>query len=127
MPTSIPTCQVNELMVQGNKIYNSMIGVEEDVTIILPQEYNAGICGGTCRQEAPQSSHHSTLIFLLLGEAAFGETHSYEIKQCCSPVKYKGLNVLFRTENGGSVINVINDMVIEECECLDIVDFGVSN
>ena len=91
-----------------------------------------GICGGQCLSKFPttQDLKHAQLVHLLLNRGTFNDRHGYTFTQCCAPVKYSSLDVLIRPapgDNSRSVyINIINNMKILECECLDVVDFSTS-
>lgn len=121
-----PTCKVNELQVSGSSIFNKMVGsTASDFSVLIPQDYNAGICGGSCETKLIpyHTSKHAPFIFLLLEQSSFKEKHSYTFTRCCAPVKYGPLQV-FSISNGSTNIFTIEDMIIEKCQCLDIIDLS---
>lgn len=123
----VSTCQVNELIVGGEKILNRMVGSRAaDFSVLFPEVYNAGICGGSCKTTLlPDKSdtNHAPFVYLLLEQPSFKEKFSYSFSRCCAPVRYGPLQV-FSMSDGSSNINTIEDMRIEECECLDIINLG---
>lgn len=124
---SIPTCQVNNLTIPGANIYKYMEGVDsENIAVLYPSTFNAGICGGACTGTQPENTAlHATFLFQFLGDPDSSPTHGYDLIKCCTPVKYDPLQVLLRMD-GVVEINIIDGMKVSACECLDIVDFHVS-
>lgn len=134
--TTTQSCGFHPLMIQGSDIYDGIVGVTaSDFRVSYPQNYNAGICGGTCSNSIPSgsSSNHAPFIHLLLRNQAFKDKHindyySYltgvSFAQCCVPVVFKPLAVLY-VANGATNINIIQNMLISPngCECLDVIQF----
>lgn len=120
----IPNCQVNDLIVDGSSIFNLMVGsTASNFRVGAPTSYNAGICGGSCENVLiPDSltSNHAPFVYLLVEQQAFKQKHQYTFERCCAPVKYGPLTV-FSYSDGSASINVIEDLIIKECECLDII------
>lgn len=124
-----PACKVNQLDVDSSLILPSMLrnSNNQELEVMMPDSYNAGICGGLCNSQTPFNTHHSTLISLLIDEPS-SISHGYtNIKKSCSPVSYRGLEVFVRNvdEPGTSFfIFIIPNMIIDKCECIDIVDYS---
>ena len=119
-----PDCTANDLHIEGSKIFEYILGLDPGTfEVEFPEVYNAGICGGLCHSSTPINSPHSTLLSLLLGESNFRDSLDYEVQKCCTPVKYRELSLLYIL-NGEFMINIINDLIIDKCECLDIVVFS---
>lgn len=125
-------CGVHDLIIETKHISGAMASSNaSDFTILFPTTYDAGICGGKCGGVIPDNSpsNHAPFLFLLLERETFKghylENHGYVFEQCCVPVSYKPLVVLTSGDMTTS-INTIQDMVIHQCECLDIIKFGTS-
>ena len=126
-PTDPPSCEVQELIVESKRILPHMRRNKhnEQLVVAKPSTYNAGICGGLCTSGLPMHTHHSTLISLLLNEQSF--EHGYKVTKNCSPVKYRDFHVMGHNIDlpGTSyVIFIIPNMIIDKCECIDIVDYS---
>lgn len=126
-----PVCKVNPLTVPGSAIYDNMVGVDSDQFLVVnPVDYNAGICGGSCDHEHPDDTEvHNRFIFLLIGQDVhknnFLDTHNYNgFKQCCSPIDYAPLQVLFTDGTSELNIHIVADMRVTRCECLYTVDYS---
>ena len=121
---AVPHCKVNDLIVPGSSIHKEMVGsTAEEFIVVHPPSYNAGICGGSCDVSiipSTDSGHHAPFVYLLLEQQAFRETHGYTFQRCCAPVKYSP-ETIFSTSDGAAQINVLNDLKIARCECLDII------
>lgn len=123
----VPTCQVNNLLVDSRYIFNQMVGsTASDFSVRAPSYYNAGICGGSCKNVLiPNSmtSNHAPFVYLLVEQPSFQAQHGYTFKRCCAPVRYGPLTV-FSVADGTASINVIENLMIKECECLDIIELA---
>ena len=124
----IPGCRVNELTINAQDLrYLNPNKNPKGFNVIMPVTYNAGICGGKCDRSLPSNSgsDHALFIHLLLGTEGFKQQQKshYSYTQCCVPISYKPLEVLYEDDVNNLSINIIKDMIIKECECLDVLDF----
>ena len=119
--TGIGECAVQPLSVYGSEIVPDLMGLDSSYSVHIPLDYNAGICGGRCISSLPSgvSSKHAPFIHVLLDIQSFNSRHGLNFNQCCVPVKYKNLDVLFIGEEA-LVISIIQNMIIEKCECIDV-------
>jgi hypothetical protein len=115
-----PICHVNELLVPSDLITNQMVGSSpNNFTVIFPDSYNAGICGGSCKTSlGPINTKHAEYVYILLEQVRF--TYRYNFKRCCAPIRYGPLDILSRSD-GDYKISTIRNMKVKKCECLDIV------
>lgn len=117
-------CKVNEMRVNKDNIYNKMVGsVSQDFEVVVPLSYNAGICGGACDTSLipdGSPSNHAPFVYLLIEQKKFRDLHGYSFQRCCAPVKYGPLTV-FSTSDGSHQINTIDNMIVKQCQCLDII------
>lgn len=119
--TDTDFCRVYPLNITQNEIHNV---IEE--TVVVPSFYDAGICGGGCEHTFPKfpDLRHNVLIHILKGTAEFTDRHGYNITRCCAPKKYAPLDAIVVDSNNRPYIRIIPNMVIEECECLEVIDFN---
>lgn len=119
-------CQVNEFIINGSSIFSGMVGsTAPDFNVIHPSDYNAGICGGYCStsqfpDRSPTNHAHFMHVLLEQKKQVFRDRHNYNFQRCCAPVKYAPLSV-FTFSYGSVNINTIKNLLVEECECLDII------
>ena len=119
-------CAVHNLTIETKDISSA---ISDSNQVLFPLTYDAGICGGQCGGRIPENSptNHAPFLFLLLENDTFKtnymENHGYVFEQCCVPVSYIPLVVL-AMDDAAPAINTIPDMVIDECECLDIIKFA---
>ena len=123
----IPFCNVLPLEVQRHEIPKKY-GDEE---IVQPESYNAGICGGDCGTTMPQNADlgHNVLIHMLQGSSEFRDRHNHTITRCCAPIKYHPLKMLVlppgeTSESGRTYLRILENMMVAQCECIEIVDFS---
>ena len=120
----IPFCKVLPLEVQGHEIPKKN-GSEQ---ILAPSSYNAGICGGDCGTTMPQYPDlgHNVLIHMLQGSSDFRDRHGHTITRCCAPIKYSPLKMIVLPPNATSesaYIRILENMMVAQCGCIEIVDF----
>lgn len=119
-----PRCGLFPLQILASEIPRSS-GQE----ILLPSQYDAGICGGSCGQTLPvqEDVHHSQLVHFLQQTAAFRNRHDYNIRRCCAPLEYDSVEVIVETSDSKlSMLKIIPNMRIKKCECIEIIDFESS-
>lgn len=116
-----PTCSVQQLNVTAADL--NRLSVIRGSQVFLPLSYNAGVCGGKCGSKFPRGPQHAALIHILLNQGTFNDRHGYSFSQCCAPVRYTSLETL--TRSGYEFrINILTDMKIMQCECLDVIDYS---
>ena len=121
--STTPACNIHPLYVKGSDILADIVGVDQ--LVIAPTLYNAGLCGGGCSDTYPyHGSTHARFIHTLLGITSFRNRYRhYSFTQHCSPVEFGSVTVLSLSRRGVRSINVIKDMRITRCTCVDIIDF----
>ena len=120
---SLAGCRVESLIVHGSEIVLDLLGIYSSASVQRPMSYNAGICGGTCSHNLPTGdfSKHAPFIHVLLTSVpSFKQRQEFSFTQCCAPVNYKPLDILY-VANGEIVINTIQDMILDTCECIDVI------
>jgi len=118
---SEPThCHVRQLSISTSHL-NGINFAGPRNTIILPETFNAGICGGICEHQFPRrSSQHAALVHLLLQRRYFAGLNYNKYKQTCSPVKYASVEFLVRGPDDTFQIIIRHNMRIIACDCLDV-------
>lgn len=127
--STIPGCTRHSLWVKGSKIFPELVGKQPGDTfeVVIPDQYDAGICGGGCSRTFPVNapSNHAPFIHVLLGISDFIEqqNNNFNYTECCAPVEYTQQDVLARSATGVA-IHIIPNMKITKCECIYIADFS---
>ena len=112
-------CQVRELLI--TKKHLNDINYISNGKIILPDQFNASICGGTCSNRFPQgSSPHAALVHLLLHMRAFTGLDYRKYQQICSPVHYVPVEFLVQRKDGVFEIQLRHKLKIAKCDCLEV-------
>ena len=121
---SLEGCRVKPLMVFRSEIVLDLLGVDSGYTVRLPMSYNAGICGGICNHNQPSVdfSKHAPFIHVLLSSVpSFKERQGLTVTQCCVPVNYKPLTLLYVAAEEEIVIQTFPDMILDTCDCIDVI------
>ena len=118
-----PFCDIYELVIKAAEI--PRLPGEE---VLIPQAYDAGICGGDCGQSLPGADlNHNHLVHMLQTTAAFRDRHRYNITRCCAPIDYAPLQVIVNpaptSDSMVPFMKIIPNMKIVKCECIEIVSF----
>ena len=113
-------CRVKRLEITKDHLNN--IPFIKTGDIILPESFNAGICGGVCSNRFPQkSSAHAELVHLLLHTRAFTGLNYSKYQQTCSPVRHRAVEFLVHQKNDGAFEIIIrNNLQITDCACLEV-------
>ena len=114
-----PSCGIHELEIEAAHLES--LDFFDGYTVIAPHKYDAGICGGVCQKRYPFTFQHSSFVHLLIHTDAFTDL-DYNFNQTCSPVKFDPIDILLATSDA-VVIKRFDDMVINRCECIDVVSF----
>lgn len=119
-------CQVQNLTIFTHEIFPGIVTTNEDESIVFPSSYDAGICGGYCDFLGPETTTHAPFVHLLINILeVFAPSHrhpEYNFMKCCAPVSYLPLKVMVTTPPyEATMIRVVDDMIIDKCECLDII------
>ena len=86
--------------------------------IISPETYNAGHCQGICDFPMTKEAQNPTNHALVLSLMSMKDTETIEVKPpCCSPSKYKPLNVLYYNIDDIVVFKSYPEMQATECGC----------
>lgn len=119
-------CQKRDLIVLASEVFYPIFSEDPECEIVWPLDYNAGICGGNCVGDDTLPgpiTNHAPFISILISSSTFSSRHSnYVFKPCCAPVKYSPLRVYTNSPTKGTTIVTIDNMVIDKCDCIDILD-----
>ena len=91
--------------------------------VILPVEYNAGRCVGSCNnpfvsQTDKREQDYKLNNYVKLMAAQAHVKKQPELAACCNPGKYDPLMLLIATKDGSSISQkLFNDMRVRECYC----------
>ena len=92
---------------------------------IYPRRFDISICAGGCSTSVPLSNAQHSFIAYYLHAQGRSEVIQYRNAQwgeCCAPVKYKSIETLFTIEENNEVRIVrIQDMSVEQCSCMTIL------
>ena len=113
-------CEVQPLKV--TKEHLNRISFIDGGRVMLPDSFNAGICGGVCSNRFPrlkETPAHASLVHVLLQTRAINGLQYNKYQQTCSPVKYAAEGFLVAR---GDVfeIQVRQHIKITKCDCLEV-------
>ena len=117
-------CHVKPLIVRNSEIHLDLFSISPSYPVLLPRSYNAGICGGVCRYNLPGNkfNKHALLIHHIIHSQNFKNRELYAFTQCCSPVNYRPLTVLYHNEKKKAIETVIiPNAILDACDCIDVV------
>lgn len=123
--TLAPACGKLDLTVKREEIGPALTEDLPLSKVVEPAQFNAGICGGQCSSTPPDLtfSNHAPVIHLLIPQEDFRGRHAYSYVQCCAPIRYRALEIMVQ-QKGSLAIVTLDDLIIDDCSCLDIVDFS---
>lgn len=117
------TCGLSSVIVKKEVLNDILKGTHH--TIILPDTFDAGVCGGNCIGTFSQETLHTTILHLLLTGTAsqpaeIGDPESY--KRCCAPVQYSEMSMLTRLDDPAKPvvyeIKVFSSVSVKTCSCI---------
>lgn len=114
-------CEVKPLVV--TKEHLNKIPFIKGGKVMLPDSFNAGVCGGVCSNRFPRHKEtpaHASLVHVLLQTRAFTGLRYEKYQQTCSPVKYAAEEFLVRRDDGVFEIQFRHHIRITKCDCLEV-------
>lgn len=108
------------------ELFNNIwrLGHREQVAL-FPRTIDINVCGGECTNQHPIGApQHSIVLYYLYTRGRrppHSNNHNVEWSQCCVPVKYKSLEVLFSLPNEVMEIILLKNLSVESCSCLNII------
>ncbi|XP_059140339.1 bone morphogenetic protein 2-like [Physella acuta] len=110
-----PKIKGNKSICKRHGLYVDFGEVGWNDWIVAPHGYPAYYCKGECNAPLPDFSKASNHAML--------QARVYMIDKgkvpmvCCVPVKMKPISMLYRDENGRTVLKTYQDMTVDECGC----------
>lgn len=128
---STSTENSTEVLNQGCTKHNLQISLETFNKIwrlghssqlaLYPPNIDINVCGGQCQHNVPLSSAQHSIVLFYLAIRHSPPYDNVEWSQCCAPVKYKNLEVLFTLPNDEMRIVLLKNLSVERCSCLNII------
>ena len=117
-------CRVEPLFLRKSEISPYFLGIHPNGSMLLPKSYNAGICGGACNFNMPADtfSKHASFIHFLLNTPSFRQRQRFTFKQCCVPMNYTPLTVIYMNEKEEIKIKTAPNMILDTCNCVDVIE-----
>lgn len=113
-------CGLNSLMLQSTVL--NTIPLLPNQTIIFPQTFDGGICGGQCYGSYPDNSSPT---IALISHFVTRTAGSNAYKQCCVPIQYAPqtfVSLPLGTSGGVTTLTTLDNMRITKCSCLDVTN-----
>lgn len=121
---STPACQVHEFDVSTDFMFYFIDDSYSSATIIAPLWVDVGICGGACLSGLPHPAethiqHINAVIDYGMARTWYPE---YHFVKTCAPMTFQDLSLILITQEATQIV-VIPDMIVDRCNCIDILGF----
>ncbi|KAH9495051.1 Bone morphogenetic protein 2 [Bulinus truncatus] len=105
----------NKNLCKRHNLYVNFDEVGWNDWIVAPDGYNAYFCHGECMAPLPdfaKATNHA-----MLQARVYKVNPSSVPMVCCVPVKMSSMSMLYRDEQGKTILKVYQDMSVDECGC----------
>ena len=114
----VPTCKSRPLVVNTSELFSVWTNGSR---VLAPATFDARICGGICTHRSPRlsmSTHDPFIADLIDLMRIEPSSSAFAFDHCCAPVRYRDLRVISTT----GTIYTIPKMILEACECVDVMN-----
>lgn len=91
-------------------------------TALYPTTLNIDVCGGSCNTDLPSflTAQHSIILYYLHTRSHATPYSNAEWSQCCAPVKYGSIEIMFALPDQIK-IDTLRDITVKQCSCMSIL------
>lgn len=114
-------CTPNSKECCRERLLVSFADIGWDNWIIMPKEYNAYFCRGSCTAPSAltlSSSQHNSLLQKLINGKRFKNRPGPEFTMCCSATQFSPLKLVYMDNNKTLTTKVLSNMIVDSCGCM---------